>query len=132
MTRYISNELSEPITSGRKDPRHAVIPPFSFVGELEIGISGIWYPTHTMELIRASLSCSGYGTQAAVISILKQEPGIPEPLELGELNLSADETKRIIALNDAMITPYDKIYLASWTDSGHTGVVVQMTGVLMS
>lgn len=132
MTRYIATEVENPIQSNKRDPRAAVIPPFSFVGELEIGVSGYWYPTSTMELQKASISASGAGTATAVISILKQEPLVPDPWELARISLAATQTKRIFWMKDVVVTPYDKIFITSWVDSGHTGFVVQLTGVLMS
>jgi hypothetical protein len=110
-----------------------VIPPFSFVGELEIGNSGFWYPTSTMELTRCSLTASGAGTSTATLTVNKQEPGIPDPLVLTTMTLGADGLdKKVYTLNETLVTPYDKIYITSYADSGHTGVVVQLIGVMMT
>lgn len=132
MTRYITGELEKPVVSSRKDPRPAVIPPFTFVGELEIGISGFWYPTSVMELATASISCSGPGVEAVSITVLKEEPGTGKPIIIGTFTLGATETKQVISLNNTLVSPYDKVYLASWTDSGHTGVVVQIVGSMLT
>ena len=132
MIRYVSGELTTPIVSSRKDPRPANIPPFSFIGELEIGLTGFWYPTSYMELATASVSASGPGTSALSITVLKEEPGTGRPIVIGTFSMGATETKQVISLNDALVSPYDKVYLASWADSGHLGVVVQIVGSMMT
>lgn len=132
MTRYVHGELETPVVSSRRNPRPAVIPPFSFVGELEIGLSGFWYPTSYMELATASISASGPGTQALSITVLKEEPATGRPIVIGTFSLAATETKQVVSLNNTLVSPYDKIYLASWTDSAHTGVVVQIVGTMMT
>lgn len=130
MTRYISGEL-EPVISARKEPKAATIPPFSFTGELEIGISGYWYPTANMELQKASISASSPGTETASLNILKQELGVADPLVIGTFTLAANQVKQVISLNSTFVTPYDKIFIASWADSGHNGTVIQIVGTLM-
>lgn len=128
MTRYIANEIKDPITSNIRSLKPAVIPPFSFVGELEIGTSGFWYPPSTMYLQRATIVSNGDGLTTGVLNILKEEPLTNRPLVLNEFALGATERKKLQIFDDILITPYDKIYIASWVDSAHTGVVIQMTG----
>ncbi len=133
MTKYIATEIDIPIQSNKRDPRAAIIPPFSFVGELEIGTSGYWYPTSTMYLNRVSLSASGAGTSTATLSLLVNEPGNDTPIPIIEsMTLGATDTKKVYWLQDVLVTPRDKIYVASWAESAHTGVVIQIVGVLMS
>jgi hypothetical protein len=51
---------------------------------------------------------------------------------LKSMTLAATDTKVIRTLDRSTVTPYDKLYIASWADSGHTGVVVQLVGELMN
>lgn len=132
MTRYVTGQLETPVVSSRKAPRPAVIPPFTFVGELEIGISAFWYPTSVMEFTDASISASGAGSEALSITVLKEEPATGKPIIIGTFNMGAAETKQVISLNGTLVTPYDKIYMASWVDSGHTGVTIQIVGYMIT
>jgi len=131
-TRYISNELKDSVESFLRTPRDAVIPPISFVGALGIGISGFWYPTYTYQIHRASVSASGPGESSAAIYILKNEAYVPRPIVIKQINLGADQTKATADLGDFLITPYDRVYVASFTESLHTGLVVQMVGSMLS
>ena len=134
--RYITTEISKTMTSNRRNPRSAVIPPFSFVGALEIGLSGFWYPTSTMQLTAISLSASGPGASTATLSLLMEEPATDRPVDLtsatGGMTLTSTDTKIIRNLDRPTVTPYDKLYVVSWAASGHTGVVVQLVGELMN
>lgn len=127
-TAFIKTEIKTPVISSQRRPTAAPIPPFSFVGELEVGNSGFWYPTSRMELFTASLTASGYGNATAVITINVEEPGTSTPVIITTLTLEPTETKTIAEIDNATVTPYDKVYVTSWVESGHTGVVVQMVG----
>lgn len=136
-SRLINTEESIPVEMSERKRRAAVIPPFAFVGELEISLSGFWYPTSTMELLKASVSASGPGQATAVFSLLKEEPGNPNPIPIiREMTLGATTTKKVynIASTDTtyIVTPYDKIFVASWAESLHNGIVIQMVGSLMT
>ena len=128
MTRYITNEVQDPIVSNRRDLKPMVVPPFSFVGELEVGISGFWYPPSTFYLQRATVVSNGDGTDIGILNILKEEPLTGRPLVINQFNIAPTEKKKLQIFDDILFTPYDKVYIASWVDSGHTGVVIQMTG----
>ena len=126
--RVIKTEVATPVVSSQRRATPAYVPPFSFVGELEIGNSGFWYPTSRMELITASLSASDPGTGTAIITINVEEPGTSTPVVIATLTLAPTETKTIKEIDNATVTPYDKVYVTSWAESGHAGVVIQMVG----
>lgn len=130
--KYLKTEIKQTLQSNRRNPRPAVIPPFSFVGELEVGISGFWYPTSRMELTAASFSASTPGIATASLSILIEEPATDSPLSVADFYLQASETKVIKTIDNVVVTPYDKVYVASWVESSHQGVVVQLVGNLMN
>jgi hypothetical protein len=132
MRMYPVNVEAEVVQSVQRNPRAAVIPPFSFVGELEIGISGFWYPTSTFSLTKASLTASGAGVDTAVVYLLKEEPYTGRPVPIIGFEMPATTTKMVKELDDVVVTPYDKVFVASYSDSAHTGVVVQMVGNMMS
>lgn len=130
--RFISQEVSIPVQSRRRKPRPAVIPPISFVGELEVGISGFWNPTSPMSLLQASVASSGAGTSTADLVLLKEEPGVPDPLQLCRFSLPVDGSKQIVNLGGILVDPYDKLFVACFSESLHTGVVIQIVGEMLS
>lgn len=132
--RYITTEISTTMTSSRRNPRSAVIPPFSFVGDFEVGVSGLWFPTSTMQITGLSFSASGPGSATASITVLMEEPATQSPIPIypRPITLQATDTKVVRTIDRVTVTPYDKLYVASWVDSGHTGVVIQLIGELMT
>ena len=130
--RYIRTEVAQPVNSTMRQRKPAIIPPFSFVGELEAGFSGIWYPTDSIELLQASVTSTGNGELNAELTVFREEPLTNNPLPIVSFELGPDSKKLVTSFDGAFVTPYDKIFVASYTDSLHTGVVIQMTGELMS
>lgn len=134
-TRYMATELETPVRSSLRRRKPAIIPPFTFVGELEVGLSGIWYPTSTTILTDLSVIASSAGTEPASFTLVKKEPTLfPDnvpPTPILNFTLGLDGKKSIYGLGNTVVTPNDKVYLASWVNSGHLSVVVQMVGVIM-
>lgn len=127
---HMVTEVADPVVSSARDRRHAVIPPFSFEGPLAVGISGIWYPTATYQFTQASISSTTLGTPATIY-ILKEEP-LNDPIVLGQIYLGANSRKNVINLDEPVVGPYDKVYMASFADSTHENVVIQLVGFMMS
>jgi hypothetical protein len=130
MTRYIEHSTVIPANSqARSLKKRAIIPPFTFTGELEIGVSGFWCPTSTMAITAATVTASGPGTATTSLLVAKREPFADTPIALITFNLGATGVKSYKSFNDPiMLYPTDRVFVASFVDSGHTGIVLQMVG----
>ncbi len=127
-SRFITSETEVSVGAVNRIEPAYICPPFSFAGELEIGVSGYWYPTTTVRITKALVSASGPGTVPASIYILKKEPQIVEPLVLAGRGLGSTATKTTITIPETILTPYDALFIASFVESRHTGITIQILG----
>jgi L-lysine 2,3-aminomutase len=130
MTRYIEHSTQIVASSeARSLKKRAIIPPFSFTGDLEVGVSGYWCPTSTMAITAATVTASGPGNLTTSLLVAKREPSSEDPIALITFNLGATKVKSYQSFKDPiMLYPTDKVFIASFNDSGHTGIVLQMVG----
>lgn len=133
--RYLSTQVNTPVQSSLRNRKPAIIPPFSFVGLLEAGVSGIWYPTSTTILTNISAVAIGAGITPASFTVYKKEPTLfPEsvdPTVVAEIILGANGRKVIAEIPHVVVSPHDKVFVSSWNNSEHLNVVIQMVGVIM-
>ena len=59
--RTYTVEDSEPVTSAERAKTPSVVPPFSFIGQATMGLSGYWSPPHSLML------WNGYVTSAETL-----------------------------------------------------------------
>ena len=102
------------------------LPVFSFQGPIETGLSGYWSPPHDIRIVNGWMQArtTGFGTAALVIL---RAAGFVENDVLAVVNLSANAIRATFTMS-AKITPYDKLYIASFAESGHEDISVQMYG----
>jgi hypothetical protein len=128
MTRYINTEVSTPSNSVARKRPDAIIPPFGFVGRLKAGASGYFQPTRNMMITGGSISSNGDGELPCLFSILKKEPFIEQPVLIGGETLN-ELDKKVLFSMEALVTPYDNIFVVAWANSYHSGVTIQLVGV---
>ena len=128
--KVFSTEDTIPTSSKARIAEAAAIPPYTFTGLLDVGLSPVWSPHTSYDLTVGYIQARTVGTTTAGIAVLKLEganTAFP-PVVLGSVILQASQTKQIFSLEGGIITPYDSVYLASFGASGHEDVVVQVLG----
>ncbi len=123
---------NEAVTSAARAKTPSYIPPYDFLGEVEVGVSKMWSPPHSILLENGFVIADSVGTALAGWLIMKMEPFNPDGVLLGEVHLAADKTKAIFSFDNAMVPkvvhPADKLYVASLVASGHSNPLIQMHG----
>lgn len=129
MKIYYSQDTS-PVNSIARRRTPAVVPPFSFVGQLETGVSPQWVPPYNFYITGGYVTAASNGLSTAGFALLKVEPAFVDTpaVTLASFTLSPTDSKVAFDISEALITPYDALYVASFADSGHEGVCVQFIG----
>lgn len=128
MRHYVTKE-SIPVNSTASAPEVKEIPVFTFNGELDVGVSGIWSPKTTIEVVNGKIAAQSTGTQNAAL-VLVSNNILTKNNAVMTLSLPAGETDLIFDLPHATIfTPQDQIFMASFTPSNHLEVTVTLNAI---
>jgi hypothetical protein len=128
MTRYIHTEIQDPAISSLRKPKRAIIPPFSFPGEMEVVTTGFWSPTATINLLSANITASTGGIANLDIIMFKKVPFVSDPVVVFGFTLGASQTSKWQKLNNKILYPTDRLFAVGFSDSEHQNVVIQMVG----
>jgi hypothetical protein len=126
----------EPAVTNARDRKMADIPPFTFVGDLTVGDSGLWHPPYPVLLFQAKLTSLGYGESSALLTFIKLELPRVESV-LGSISLAADQVESLIyfkaesSVSPPIVTASEPLFIRSRFDSLHSNVVVQLTGEIL-
>jgi hypothetical protein len=132
--RFVKDEV--PALTNSRSRKPANIPPFSFVGELDIGDSGIWYPPFPILLLQAKVTAQNYGERSALLSFVKMELPYVENV-LASVALPHNRLEALVSfkaetvVSPPIIGPTEPIFIRSKIASYHNNVVIQMTGEIL-
>ena len=80
--RTYTVEDSEPVTSAERAKTPSVVPPFSFIGQATMGLSGYWSPPHSLMLWNGYVTSAEFGSSEGGWVIMKEEPFNPTSVYL--------------------------------------------------
>jgi hypothetical protein len=123
-------------------PEEYLLPPFTYDFGIPVGRSPGWYPEKRTLLLRGWISARAVGTTRMALAFGKDAMLTPLVL-LGTAYMDADQTfvpfgfgdwagvataSGVVATPDRVVDTHEQLYIVSFSDSGHDGVVVQLVG----
>ena len=133
-TKFYSSDDINPVTS-RARVTNVTVPPFSYSGSIDTGISGFYSPPQKIRLTMGYMSASTTGNASAALAFIKKSDYQDDEL-LGVIYLPATEVKAIWyadnAITSKIISPYETLFVASFTASRHENVTLQLYGERVS
>jgi len=130
-TRFINVAKNEVVTSTARNPERGVVPQFTFLGELDAGVSGKWPVTEPVELVSGTVTALSPGTTDAAFVIMKDFliiGGARSSTVLRAFKVPAASTHFEFRMDHNPVDPTilnvgDRLFIASFTASGHEAVV---------
>jgi hypothetical protein len=108
---------------------NVTVPPFSYSGSVQLGVSGFYSPPQKIRLTKGYLTSSTIGSGVCTFAVIKRTEYQDDEL-LALITMPPEKTKVIFDIDNSMaskvIAPYEKIFVASFVASGHENVVLQM------
>ena len=130
--RFLITSDEAPVNSRARYPVEAYIPPFTRDGAVIVGDSPDWSPHYDILLTRGYVQTKTEGSSSLVVTIMKIEPWKPTPTTLATVTLQAASQKTVFSFDNSFnfktIIPIEKLYINVDSDSGHSGLFVQMLG----
>ena len=127
-TKFYNSDDINPVNS-KSRVTNVTVPPFSYSGTIQTGISGFYSPPQKIRLTMGYITSSTTGTGTCTFAVIKRSDYQDDEL-LGTIQLGSGKTKEIFyfdnSITSKVITPYQKIFVASFVASGHENVVLQM------
>lgn len=119
----------QPVNAVKRQPASIIIPPFEFLGRLKVSVSNKWYPNTNCKITSAFVTATGPGSTSAELVILKNNI-FEQNIVIATTDLGMDDIKSLFTFTNPLagvtFGPYDWITVASFSASGHSGIVVQM------
>lgn len=117
-----------PVNSRARAKDTEALPPFNFPGPLSTRLTGSWAPRHGLALENGYITAQTVGQTGALIMICRDN-AFEKSGVLAKITLDAGEIRALVPFNGYLtIGPGDLVYAASFTDSGHESVVIQLHG----
>ena len=133
-TKYFETTDDEAVNSVARQAPANSLPVFSLGSVLQEGFTPPWTPPHNIILTDGYVIAGIAGTTTAGFTLMKKtQPDIGQDDEvLVSFTMSAAGLKTVITLDNSIIpktvTPYDRLYIASFAASGHENVTIQFFG----
>lgn len=128
MKIYPSDNL-QAVNSVQRKRTPVIIPPFNLKGVNKPSVSDKWYPNVNCQVVAGIVTASTTGSSTAGFAILKNNI-FEQNVVVATVNLGASDTKEVFTLANALggltFSKYDWITVASFSSSGHSGIVVQI------
>lgn len=128
MKIYPSDNL-QPINSVARQRKQIIVPPFNLTGPNQPSVSDKWYPNTNCEVVGAFVTAKTTGMIDAGFAILKNNI-FEQNLVVASVTLGPTDTKAIFTLANPLggltFSKYDWVTVASFSASGHNGIVVQL------
>jgi hypothetical protein len=151
MKMFFITDDSPPGSGVQRKRESAVIPPFTFIGELEKGESGIWSPPRTMALISGTITATWPGPEVASFTLFRIEiadqrtalawgslgpynenpfgiDGDDKRLAMRRQTRSSFKINKVLNVDSPVISPFEGLMVKSYNDSLHENVVIQLVG----
>ena len=128
MKIYPSDNL-QPVNSVARKRKRVEVPPFNLVGPNQPGVSDLWEPTVNCEVIGGFVLARTTGISEAGFAVLKNNI-FEQNIIVASTILAPNDTKSLLTLANPLggltFSKYDWITVASFSDSGHAGITVQL------
>ena len=124
--KHIITKDGDPVNSKARKAIANSLPVFSFSGPLEIGASGYWSPPHNIRLVNGWVQSKTIGTELAGLVIIAESS--LDQIILAEVQMAASAMRTTFTFANAVISPYNRLFIASFSASGHEDVSIQMYG----
>lgn len=124
--KHIITKDGDPVNSKARTAIANSLPVFSFSGPLETGASGYWSPPHNIRLVNGWVQAATTGTELAGFAFMAESS--LDQILLGTVQMAASSTRATFTFNNASISPYQRLFIASFSNSNHENVSIQIYG----
>ena len=127
--KHLITQDGEPVSSEKRSSTANTLPVFFFNGPLTTGLSGFWAPPHEIRLVNGWVMAKTQGSTLMGLAVLKDSGNLVFNQVMTTVQMPANRQRATFTFAQAMtISPYEQLYIASFSDSNHEDVSVQIYG----